>query len=146
MKKQVVAVSAALLLAGSIGTAEAQYGHRGYGHGGYRGPAVSTGYGGGYGGYPYGGYYRRNNNGGAFAAGLVSSLVLGSLLPGLGGLGAAGYGAGAYHPYSYGYEPGYAPMPVVYRPIRQRVIDQPRVHRVHMRARMVPMHRRAVYR
>ena len=146
MKKLALAASA-VILAGSIQTADAQYRHRGHGGHGYRHQAVSYGYG----GYPAYGYgYRRDTfNGGALAAGLISSIVLCGLLPGLGGLSAAGYGAygqpyGAYDPYSYGYQPGYAPYPVVYRPIRQRVVSVPRTRRVHMRARMVPV-RRAVY-
>lgn len=87
------AVAMGGLLVATAAPAEAQY-RRGWGGPGYAGPKYNRGY--------YGGYYgRRNNAGGAIAAGIIGGLALGAL-------------AASATP-SYGYAPGYyAPPPRYY--------------------------------
>ena len=87
MRKLALAAGAALILLGSVGSADAQWG-RGWGYGGYYG-------------YRHGGW----GGGGAFAAGLIGGAILGAAAT------APAYGYG-YPAYGY----GYAPRPVYRAP------------------------------
>lgn len=114
MRKLALSAAAALLVLGSIGSAEAQVR---YPHGYYRG---------GWGGHYYRGPGWRG--GGAVAAGLIGGLVLGGLAAAAAtppypygyGYGAPYYGGYAYPPPAYPAYYGYRPAPyygpgVVYR-------------------------------
>jgi hypothetical protein len=81
MRKLALAASAALILMGSVGTADAQYWRRGWGYGGYYG-------------YRHGGW----GGGGALAAGLIGGAILGAALA----TPAYGYGYGYGYP-AYGF-------------------------------------------
>ena len=96
MRKLATLATAALILTGSVGTADAQWRGRGWGY--------------------HGGYYR--HSGGAVAAGLIGGALLGGLVASAAAAPAYGYGYG-YPAYGYGYGyPAYAyySPPVYYRP------------------------------
>lgn len=132
MKKTLMAGAAALTLGGGMlvqsAPAQAQF-YYGGGYGGYYARPVATGYyGRGYGygyGHPYRYGYRRYNNGGAVAAGVIGGLALGALA------------ANAARPAYYGGYPayrtvGYAPGCYVTRERRVNRFGELVVRRVRV--------------